>query len=67
MNIAGSLANVNSSAVDDVARAGLWKEENEEDQAEAGEPYEFPERPLPALAFSRKAPNEGTHGGTEYR
>lgn len=67
VGVAGSLADVDSAAVDDIAGAGLWEEEDEEDQAEAGEPHELPERPLPALTFSGKATNERTHGWTEYR
>ena len=66
VGVASSLADMDGAAVDDVARAGLRKEEDEEDQAEAGQPYQLPERPLPTLAFSGKATDEGTHGWTEY-
>lgn len=65
VSVAGSLADVDSSPIDYVAGAGLWKEEDEKDQAEAREPYQLPKRPLPVLAFGGKSTNEGTHGWTE--
>jgi hypothetical protein len=58
--VASELAKAFCASVQDVRRARLGQAEEEEDQTEAGEPHEFPDRPCPTLGFNGKATNKGT-------
>ena len=62
--VAGKLTKALGAAVENVRRASLWQEEEEEDQTEAGEPHQLPNCPGPAIGFDREATNEGTENRT---
>ena len=56
--VVGQFPDPHRAAIEDIAAAGLGQEEEEDDEAEAGQPHQFPDRPSPALTLCREAPDQ---------
>jgi hypothetical protein len=61
--IASDLAKAACAAVQNVGRAGLREEKEEEDEAKSGQPHDLPDRPCPTICFDSKSSDERTEDG----
>ena len=60
------LAQAHRAAVEDVGGGRLGEQEEDEDEAEAREPHELPDRPLPPFGLGREAADQRSEHGSEH-